>query len=93
MTQMTHVEGKNVGTVMLYALSTCIWCKKARNLLDELKIEYSYIYVDLLESGENTRVKDNIRQWNPRCSFPTLVINDLECIVGFDEEKIRGLVR
>ncbi len=93
MNQMTHVEGKNVGTVVLYALSTCIWCKKARNLLDELKIEYSYVYVDLLESGDNVRVKDDIRQWNPQCSFPTLVINNQECIVGFNEEKIRGLAR
>jgi glutaredoxin-like protein NrdH len=93
MIELTHVEGKNVGTITLYALSTCIWCKKARNLLDELKIEYSYTYVDLLESSDNALVKDNIRQWNPQCSFPTLIINDEKCIVGFDEEKIRGLAR
>ena len=67
--------------------------EEAGGLLDELKIQYSFVYVDLLESAENTVVKDNIRQWNPRCSFPTLVINDHECIVGFDEEKIRGLVK
>ncbi|HRT76412.1 MAG TPA: glutaredoxin family protein [Spirochaetota bacterium] len=93
MAEMTHVDGKNVGTIVLYALSTCIWCKKAKSLLDELKLAYSYVYVDLLESAENAIVKDNIRQWNPRCSFPTLVINDHECIIGFDEEKIRGLVK
>lgn len=93
MAEMTQVDGKNVGTIVLYALSTCIWCKKTKSLLDELKIQYSYIYVDLLESAENVIVKDNIRQWNPRCSFPTLVINENECIVGFDEEKIRGLVK
>ncbi len=93
MAQLTHVEGKNVGSIVLYALSTCIWCKKARTLMDELKIEYSYVYVDLLESGDNARVKDDIRQWNPRCSFPTLVINNEKCIVGFDEEKIRGLLK
>ncbi len=93
MAQLTLVEGKNVGSIVLYALSTCIWCKKARILLDELKIEYSYVYVDLLESGDNARVKDDIRQWNPRCSFPTLVINNEKCIVGFDEERIRELMK
>ncbi|MBP7734454.1 MAG: glutaredoxin family protein [Spirochaetes bacterium] len=93
MAQLIHVEGKNIGSIVLYALSTCIWCKKARTLLDELKIEYSYVYVDLLESGENALVKDDIRQWNPQCSFPTLVINNEKCIVGFDEEKIRGLLK
>jgi glutaredoxin-like protein NrdH len=93
MPEMTHVEGKNVGKVVLYALSTCIWCKKARHLLDELKIDYYYTYVDLLENDDNTRVKDEMKQWNPRCSFPTLVINNEKCIIGFDEEKIMQELR
>jgi len=91
MAEFTRVEGKNVGSVVLYALSTCIWCKKARSLLDELKIEYSYIYIDLLESDENTRIKDDVRKWNPLCSFPTLIINNEKCIVGFKEDEIREL--
>ncbi len=91
MAEFTRVEGKNVGSVILYAISTCIWCKKARSLLDELAIEYSYIYVDLLESEENVRVKDDLRKWNPQCSFPTLIINNERCIVGFKEEEIRVL--
>ncbi|OHD63246.1 MAG: NrdH-redoxin [Spirochaetes bacterium RBG_13_51_14] len=91
MPELIHVKGKNVGRVILYALSTCVWCKKARNLLDELKIEYFYTYVDLLDSEENTRVKNEIRKWNSHCSFPTIVKDDGSCIVGFDEEKIRGL--
>lgn len=93
MLELTHVEGKNVGKVVLYALSTCVWCKKARTLLDELKIDYYYTYVDLLESEENARVKDEIRQWNPKCSFPTLVINNDSCIIGFEEAKIRELLK
>jgi len=91
MAELTRVDGENVGSVILYALSTCIWCKKARSLLDELKIEYYFIYVDLLETEENARVKDDIRQWNPQCSFPTLIINNEQCIVGFKEDQIRGL--
>jgi glutaredoxin-like protein NrdH len=93
MPELLHVEGRNVGTIILYALSTCIWCKKARNLLDELNIDYYYTYVDLLNTEETVQVKDNIRQWNPKCSYPTLVINDNSCIIGFDEEKIRGLIK
>ncbi|MBN2159589.1 MAG: glutaredoxin family protein [Spirochaetes bacterium] len=91
MPEMTRVQGKNVGKVVLYALSTCVWCKKTRNLLDEMNIEYYYTYVDLLNSDESSAVKDEIQRWNPRCSFPTLVINDTSCIIGFDEDRIRGL--
>lgn len=93
MSEMSHVEGKNVGKIILYALSTCVWCKKARNLLDELKVEYYYTYVDLLNNDENIQVKDEIKKWNPRCTYPTMLINDDTCIVGFDETKIRGLAK
>ncbi len=93
MPELTHVSGKNVGDIKLYALSTCIWCKKARALLDELKVDYSYVYVDLLEKEDNDLTKTEIRKFNPRCSFPTIVVNNDSCIAGFDEQKIRELVR
>jgi glutaredoxin-like protein NrdH len=93
MPELTRVSGKNVGEIKLYALSTCIWCKKARALLDELKVEYSFIYVDLLEKDDNDLTKTEIRKFNPQCSFPTIVINDASCIAGFDEQKIRELAK
>lgn len=88
MFEMNHVDGKNAGKIVLYALSTCVWCKKTRSFLDELQVEYYFTYVDLLETEDNTSVKNIIRQWNPQCSFPTLVINDEKCIVGFDKEQL-----
>ncbi len=88
MASTTRVEGKEKGTIILYALSTCVWCKKAKRLLDELGVAYEYVYVDLLPREENTAVKNEIRRWNPQGSFPTLVIDNDRCIVGFDEDKI-----
>jgi len=85
---MEHIAGKNVGQVTLYALSTCVWCKKTRTLLDELGVAYDYEYVDLLEGDAKTKSMNVVRKWNPACSFPTLIIND-KCIVGFQEDKIR----
>jgi len=32
----TRVAGKNKGQILLYALSTCVWCKKTKQLLDQL---------------------------------------------------------
>ena len=84
-----HVKGENKGKVMLYALSTCIWCNKTKKLLDDIGVEYHFIYVDYLEGDEKEKTLEEIMKWNPRCSFPTLVINDKECIVGFKEEKIK----
>ncbi|MCX7994560.1 MAG: glutaredoxin family protein [candidate division WOR-3 bacterium] len=87
------VSGKNKGKIMLYALSTCIWCRKTKNLLNELGVEYSYIDVDLLEGEEKERIKKEVEKWNPACSFPTLVINDEKCIVGFKEKEISELLK
>ncbi len=84
---MTKVDGKNKGEIILYALSTCIWCKKTRQLLDDNAVEYNYTYVDELTGDEKTAVKDELRKWNPECSYPTIVING-KCLVGFDEDEI-----
>jgi len=84
-----HIAGKNVGSVMLYTLSTCIWCKKVKDLLGQLGMEYSYIDVDLLEESEKSKVVDTIKKWNPTCSFPTMVINNKKCIIGFSEDEIK----
>jgi glutaredoxin len=84
-----HVQGKNKGKIMLYALSTCMWCKKTKKFLDDLGVEYNFIYVDYLEGDEREKTKKEIMKWNPRFSFPTMVINDKKCIVGFKEDKIK----
>ena len=86
--KIEHVKGENKGKIMLYALSTCGWCKKTKKLLDDLGVEYHYIYVDHLEGNEKEKTMKEMMKWNPRCSFPTVVINNKECIVGFKEEKI-----
>ena len=93
MPEFTHIAGKNAGNIKLFALSTCIWCKKTRALLDELKLDYYYMYVDLLERNDSEDAKTEVRKWNPQCSFPTLVINNESCIKGFDEARIRELAQ
>jgi glutaredoxin len=85
---VTHVAGENKGKVMLYALSTCVWCKKAKQLLDQLGVGYDYVEIDLLPGEERTEATNEVKKLNPRCSFPTLSIND-QCIVGYDEQKVR----
>jgi glutaredoxin len=83
-----QVTGKKKGDVLLYALSTCGWCRKTKDLLGDLGVEYRYIDVDLLDSEAKSEAIKEITGWNPRCSFPTLVIND-ECIVGYQADKTR----
>ncbi len=84
-----HIEGENRGKITLYALSTCVWCKKTKKLLADLGVEYSYIYVDLLKGDERKITLAEVKRHNPVTSFPTTVINDDRCIVGYKEKGIK----
>ena len=91
---MAQARGNNQGTrddhqVVLYALSTCVWCRRTRAFLEEQDVSFEYVYVDLLEEPERESAKDTVRRWNARISFPTVVIDDDKCIVGFKREQIR----
>lgn len=87
--KMQHVEGQNKGKVVLFALSTCGWCKKTRALIEDLDADYEYVYVDLTKGEEREEAVEMVKKWNPQMSFPTLVINDDKTIVGFKEEEIK----
>jgi len=78
--------------VKLYALSTCGWCRKTKNLLDENDVEYDLVYVDLLDKPEKDEVMVEVRKWNPRASFPTVVIDGKESVAGFKEARIKELL-
>jgi glutaredoxin-like protein NrdH len=86
---LTHVPGRNAGEIKLFALSTCPWCKKTKKLFDELGVEYSFVDVDLLAGNERTEAMNTVRKWNPAGSFPTIVLNNAKCIVGFREDELR----
>jgi len=88
-----HVNGKKMGNVMLYALSTCGWCARTKELLRSLGVEFDFTYVDLLEGKEQDDVMNALEKWNPKGSFPTLVIKDTIAIVGFREQEIREALK
>ncbi len=84
------VNGKDEKKIVLYALSTCGWCRMTKELLTKLQVAYTYYYLDLLQSEEKEKALNNLIKFNPARSFPTLVINDQQVIVGYDEEKIKA---
>ncbi len=89
---MQNVPGTDRGRVFLYALSTCGWCAKTKQLLTDLGVGFSYVYVDLLAGEERERMVREVERWNPQLSFPTLVVNETKVIVGFREDEIREAV-
>ena len=84
-----HITGINKGKVVMYGLSTCVWCKKTRQLLTDLGVDFDYIYVDLLSGNEKESAVKEVSRFNTSVSFPTVIINDERAILGFDEQAIR----
>jgi len=88
----THVPGtKKDKKVRLFALSTCMWCKKTKKLLEDGNVDFTFIFVDLLDDPDRETVLKEIERYNPKVSFPTMVVEN-ETVVGFDEKRIRQLL-
>ena len=83
-----HMAGKDCGRVRLFALSTCIWCKKTKEYLASQGVAFDFIYVDQLKGEEWAEAIAEVKKYNPNLSFPTLVVGE-RCIVGLKEKEIR----
>jgi glutaredoxin len=51
-------------------------------------VKYEFTDVDLLDGEERNAILEDIKKWNPRCSFPTIIIGD-KVVVGYREDEIR----
>ncbi|MEJ2656584.1 MAG: glutaredoxin family protein [Desulfobacterales bacterium] len=74
--------------VKLYSLSTCSHCKSTKKLLNDCTVLYEFVDVDLLEGEERRAILEDVKKFNPKCSFPTIIIGD-KVIVGYKEEEIK----
>ncbi|MDD3250453.1 MAG: glutaredoxin family protein [Smithella sp.] len=75
-------------TVKIYTLSTCSHCKAAKKFLNEHSIVFDATDIDLLQGADREAMLNEVIQYNPQRSFPTIVVGN-QVIVGFKEAAIR----
>ena len=75
-------------SVKIYSLSTCSHCRAAKKFLGECTIKYDFVEVDQLQGDERKAILEDVRSFNPRCSFPTIIIGE-KVVVGFKETEIK----
>jgi glutaredoxin-like protein NrdH len=87
------VPGTNTShNVKIFTLSTCGWCRKTKELLKELKVQYEYIDMDKIDGLDQATARAELKKHNPRASFPTIVIDDGKIvIIGYKDDEIRGV--
>ena len=74
--------------VILYSLSTCVYCKATQKMLDDLGVDYQCLKVDELSDSDKEKTIQELKKVNPRCSFPTVVIDD-QVITGYRVQDIK----
>ena len=74
--------------VKIYSLSTCSHCRATKRLMGECGVKYEFTDVDLLDGEERKAILEDVKKFNPRCSFPTIIIGET-VIVGYKEDEIR----
>jgi glutaredoxin-like protein NrdH len=74
--------------VKVFSLSTCSHCRATKKYLSDCTIKYEFVDVDLLKGDERKAIIADVKKFNPRCSFPTIIIGD-KVIVGFKEKEIK----
>jgi glutaredoxin-like protein NrdH len=89
MSEWKKVAGKNAGELKLYALSTCGWCRRAKQFLNEAGVAYSYIDVDLLPDKEQDKLAAEVMKWNPAETYPTIVINGEKGFLATDTDRLK----
>jgi glutaredoxin len=83
------VQGKNnKHQVLLYALSTCAWCKMTKQFLKDKSVEHEYIDVDLCNEEDKDKIKRDILHRGGALTYPTIIIDNKILISGFYKDKI-----
>jgi glutaredoxin-like protein NrdH len=78
--------------VVMYGLSTCVWCKKMREFLESENVAFRLIYVDKIEGDERQEVMREVRKWNPASSFPVVVVDDQRSVNGYRPDEVREVL-
>lgn len=83
------VEGtrKQDNTIFLFAISTCMWCKKGKRWLNEHEYSYSYLDIDKIPVKKKNQLKNNIEKvFGVRPRFPFLIVNKMQYDSGFNPD-------
>lgn len=85
--------GTTQHNVTVYGLTTCAHCRRAIDFLKEIGADFTCVYVDTLEGMERADTLTKVRGYNPRISFPTIVVDGgARVIIGFQPDEIKEVL-
>jgi glutaredoxin len=83
------IAGKNnKHNVILYAICTCPWCKKAKRFLADNEVEYYYVDVDLASKEDYAEIVKDMHSRGGRDVYPTIIVDNTILVTNPDEKKL-----
>jgi glutaredoxin-like protein NrdH len=87
---ISKVPGKNnKHKVLIYALSTCVWCKMTKKYLKDNAVEFEFVDVDLSTEGDKDKIRKHIQDLGGSLSYPTIIVDDKKVITGFRKDLFK----
>ncbi|MHA1342950.1 MAG: glutaredoxin family protein [Promethearchaeota archaeon] len=79
--------------IILFTLSTCMWCKKCKRFLSEHNLKYKYIDLDKIGLKEKTIILDYLKSnYQSRIAYPFLICEKGN-VVGYDPNKYMEILK
>lgn len=74
--------------IVLFSLSTCGFCLNVKKMLEDLQVPFTLFQVDEMGDDEKKVTMQALRRVNPKCSFPTVLVDD-EPVIGYKIQEIK----
>lgn len=78
--------------VLMYAISTCGWCKRAKKFLKDNNVKFEYIDIDLCSNEEKQKIREDIQTRGGQLVYPTLIIDNKTLLNGAPQDKLREVL-
>ncbi|NLH51144.1 MAG: glutaredoxin family protein [Myxococcales bacterium] len=72
----------------LYIITTCPRCRRVKEFLEQLGIDYDLVPVDLMSREERMAIVEKFRQFHPVVSFPIIETGDT-ILIGTNPDEVR----
>ena len=91
--KLTKVPGAiSTHRVLMYAISTCLWCRKAKMFLENNSVEYEYIDIDRSSQKDREAIRADILHRSAPFLFPTIIVDDKVLLTNPTETELRKVL-
>ena len=85
---------RNTHKIFLATLSTCMWCKRGKQWLNDNGYAYSYVDIDILSVKEKNNIKKQLQSaFGVRPRFPFIVVDRMFWNSGYNTEEWEEMLK